>query len=510
MLVGAGLVGSGFLTRPATAACAAPTTNYGSATMKLNVDKAGEYRLWTRMMAPDTTNNSLLLEVDGGTCFVVGDSGINANAWTWVNHQNGSSTSKIVTTLSAGTHTIKLIGREPNVKVDRVLAVSDQSCTPTNFGDNCMTQADTTKPTVDITAPADGSTVNGNVVLKATATDASGISKVEFYAQDKLLGTDTTAPYEYAWDVANVANGTVTVVAKAYDTAGNNSADSQALIVKNGTSQPPAAPTELSAKADSYDKVTLTWKASTGAVNYRVVRNNVVIATTNSASYTDTTVAAGTTYNYAVIALDAQNTTSASSAVVQITTPKPSTADTTPPTQPTDLSVTAVGTHQINLGWKASTDNVGVKEYDIYRNSDEDKTFRKVATTSKTNYGDGGVYDNTTFTYYIVARDAAGNQSPASTKVGDRTPQLATQTTGTLRGTVHGNNGRPLSGVKVTIWVGSSRYQTTTNWRGRYILTDVPAGRYEVSFKKSGYDRETSYVRLSPGKTKWEDATLSR
>lgn len=494
----------------ASAACAAPKTNYGSATLKLSVDTAGDYRVWTHMLTPDATNNSVLLEIDGSSCYVVGDSGVATGAWTWVGHQNGSTSDRIVATLGKGTHTFKLIGREPNVKVDRVLVTSDQNCTPANAGENCMTAADTAKPTVGITEPNDGATVSGSAVIKASASDNTSISKVEFYVQDKLVATDNASPYEYAWNVAGLANGTYTVTAKAYDAAGNSSSDAAAFIVKNGDTTPPSAPASLSAKSDSYNKVTLDWSAVADAAKYRVLRNNVVVATVASTNYVDTTVAADTSYSYSVVAIDASNNASSPSSVVTIKTAKPSTTDTSAPSKPTDVSATAQGFSQINVVWKASSDNMGVKEYDIYRNSDEDKTFRKIATTTSTSHGDGGVYDNTTFTYYIVARDAAGNSSPNSAQAAARTPSLSETKTAVLRGTVQGRNGRPLAGVKVTLWAGDKRYEATTNWRGRYIISNIPSGRYDVTYRKDGYSKSTESVWLRAGKTKWEDATLGR
>lgn len=509
-LAALGVVVATFSAQPVSAACTAPATNYGSATVKLNVDTTTDYRLWVHMYAPSTTDDSVLLEVDGGNCYVVGDGGVGAKAWMWVNHQNGSTANRITTTLSKGTHTLKLIGREPSVKVDRVMAVSDQNCTPVNAGDNCISTADTTKPTVNITSPADGATITGNTTIKANATDNTGVGKVEFYVQNQLVSTVKSTPYEYAWNVAGQASGTVTLTVKAYDDAGNVSTDSEAVILSSNSTKPPAVPTGVNATASAYNKVNLQWNGVAGAASYRVVRNNAVIATTGSTSYTDTTVAAGTAYNYSVVAVDANNNASDTSPGVKVTTPQPPTTDATAPTKPTSLSATALSETQINIAWKASTDNVGVKEYDIYRNSDEDKTFHKVATTTKTSYGDGGVYDNTTFTYYVVARDASGNQSPPSDQAAARTPRLADRRTSTLRGTVEASNGRPLSGVHVTLWVDGERHTTTTNWRGRYIITDIPAGRYDVQFRKYGYGRSTETVRLSPHSTKWQDVTLDR
>ena len=95
------------------------------------------------------------------------------------------------------------------------------------------------------------------------------------------------------------------------------------------------------------------------------------------------------------------------------TTPPPS--DTTAPSQPGNLSATAVSSSQINLSWSASTDNVGVMGYDIYRNS----TF--LTTTTGTSYSNTGLSANTTYSYYVRAKDAAGNTSAQSTMVSETT-----------------------------------------------------------------------------------------
>jgi len=502
-----------FVPQTATAACAAPNPSYGSASLQLSVSTTGTYRLWTRMNVPDTTNNSLLLEVNG-ECFVVGDSGITPNTWTWVNHQNGTASSKITAKLTAGATTIKVFGREPNVKLDRILAVADQNCTPSALGENCMTASDTAKPSVTITNPADNATVSGTETIKATATDNTAVSKVEFYVQNQLMSTDTTAPFEYNWDASGLANGTYTLAAKAYDPTGNSATDTQAVTVKNGDSEAPSAPSNLKVTAATYRSVNLTWTGSTdntAVTAYRVIRNNSVIATvTTGLTYTDSTAVAGSTYTYQVVAIDGSNNASAPSNATQVTTPSAPTTDTSVPTTPTDLSATAISTSQINIAWKPSTDNIGIKEYDIYRNSDEDKTFRKIASTTNTSYGDGHVYDNTTFAYYIIARDGAGNSSSESAKAAATTPKLNERGTATLRGTVQGRNGRPIAGAKVTVWVGDKRFRTSTNWRGRYIITNLPAGRYDVSVRADGYDRETNTVRLWSGKTKWADVSLRR
>ncbi len=81
------------------------------------------------------------------------------------------------------------------------------------------------------------------------------------------------------------------------------------------------------------------------------------------------------------------------------------TADTTAPTAPTDLSATALSEGQIDLSWTASTDNVGVTGYNIYRNGTE------IGSTTSTSYSDTGLAFNTFYCYKVEAYDAAGNAS---------------------------------------------------------------------------------------------------
>lgn len=84
-------------------------------------------------------------------------------------------------------------------------------------------------PTVSLTSPTAGSsyTAPASIPLTANAIDSDGsIAKVEFYNGTTLLGTVTASPYSYTW--GNVAAGSYTVTAKAYDNLGA-SADSASM-----------------------------------------------------------------------------------------------------------------------------------------------------------------------------------------------------------------------------------------------------------------------------------------
>ncbi|HEX5746557.1 MAG TPA: Ig-like domain-containing protein [Archangium sp.] len=96
--------------------------------------------------------------------------------------------------------------------------------------------SDTTPPTVNITAPANAATVSGTVDVTASASDAVGVKKVEFYVDGSLADTDTAAPYVFTWNTAGVANGSHSIMAKAYDAANNVSTDNDTSVTVSNTS----------------------------------------------------------------------------------------------------------------------------------------------------------------------------------------------------------------------------------------------------------------------------------
>ena len=90
----------------------------------------------------------------------------------------------------------------------------------------------------------------------------------------------------------------------------------------------------------------------------------------------------------------------------------PTSGDTQPPTAPTNLAYTQASGGQITLTWGASTDNVGVSNYDIYANN----ALLTSVPGSALTYTDNPPTTQT-ITYYVRARDAAGNQSANSNSV---------------------------------------------------------------------------------------------
>lgn len=463
-------------------------------------------------MPADATNNSFLLQVDSTNCYTISSS-TGAGTWLWSDYQNNDSASKVSLSLTQGSHAIKLIGNAPGVKVDRIVLVADQgaqTCVPTGFGDNCNTPDDTTPPTVSLTGPASGSTVSGSVNVTATASDNVGVTKVEFYVNSQLAATSTTSPYSFSWDTTKVANGTQTLIVKAYDAAGNNSADSYSVSVQNSTggtgggggttpdTQLPSAPTGVTATATDPHKVVVKWNASTdnvGIKGYYVYRNNAIVAQVgNVTTYTDTTVLPNTTYRYIVSAIDTSNNEGDNSAAAQVTTPNVA-GDTQAPTAPGPLTAQAANSKQVNLNWGASTDNVGVAGYDVYR-STKGGTPKKVATVTTTSYGDTGLTAGTAYSYYVKARDPSGNTSNASNTVNVTTPKALTRAT--LTGTVTSGSTK-IFNATVAVTTNGTKYTTTTNRHGRYVIRGVPGGHYSVTYRASGYVSRSNSLTLTSG-----------
>jgi hypothetical protein len=98
---------------------------------------------------------------------------------------------------------------------------------------------DEAPPSVSISAPANGATVSGIVVVRASASDNRGVAGVQFRLDGAALGAeDTAAPYETAWDTAGVANGAHTLTAVARDAAGNSATSAPVTVtVANGVPQ---------------------------------------------------------------------------------------------------------------------------------------------------------------------------------------------------------------------------------------------------------------------------------
>jgi len=98
------------------------------------------------------------------------------------------------------------------------------------------------------------------------------------------------------------------------------------------------------------------------------------------------------------------------------TTPTP---DTTAPTAPTNLVASSITTTSLNLTWTASTDNIGVTGYDVYMNG----TLKTSVTTASASIT--GLTAGTAYSFYVKAKDLAGNSSANSSTINATTTSIS-------------------------------------------------------------------------------------
>jgi len=133
------------------------------------------------------------------------------------------------TTATNGPHTLAAIARDGAGHQ----ATASASVTVAN---------DFAAPTVTLTSPVAGTTLNGIVTARVTASDDVGVAGVQFKIDGAPMGAEATAaPYELVWNTADAVNGTHTVTAVARDGAGHETAASAVVTVANDSRAPTVA-----------------------------------------------------------------------------------------------------------------------------------------------------------------------------------------------------------------------------------------------------------------------------
>lgn len=438
------------LTSTARAACPAPVTTYGGASYSAPASTSGTFAVWSRVMVPDTTNKTFSLSIGDALCNVtVGNGAITPGQWVWVNYRDGNVDSKISIALTAGTYNVQLGGTKPGVKVDKIMLVQNLSCIPVNDGSNCVTTADTQAPTVPANLISPSQTSESVSLSWGNSTDNTGVVRYDVYRGGTKIGSSTVNSFtESNLQAATAYSYHVT----AADAAGNTSTPSNTLQVSTKQLADTTPPVATLVAPKTGDVLSQTVALNATAVDDRAVASikfylddYTLLSTTPAATPTasatfnfDSTKYTNGSHRIHAVATDTSgNTSSTAAATVTISN---TFADTTAPTAPTGLTVGTRTTNSVALSWTASTDNVGVTGYEIYRNS------ARVATVTSLQHVDQFLVANTTYNYYVRAIDAAGNASTPSTTVQattleapDTTPPTVTLTApvaGTISGLV--------------------------------------------------------------------------
>jgi len=286
--------------------------------------------------------------------------------------------------------------------------------------------SDTQAPGVTITTPAYNNTVNGNVTVEVAASDDTGVTQVVLHANGQSVGSDSTAPYQFSWDSAQVADGDATLTAYAYDAANNTGISSGVTV--NVDNQPDnvdtTAPTvAIISPAASNNIISGTVKIGvnasddTGVTDVVLYVNGQIAGTDSTAPYEfnwDSTQVADGNVTFVANAYDASSNKGTSSSVTATVDNQPDVMDVAAPS----VAITNLwngsevsGTVSINA---SASDDTGVTQLSVYidgslKCSSPDTESLNCSWNTRKLSG--------THTITAVASDTAGKSSETSVSV---------------------------------------------------------------------------------------------
>ncbi len=202
----------------------------------------------------------------------------------------------------------------------------------------------------------------------------------------------------------------------------------------------PSAPTGLTATASSSSVIGLSWTAVTPPANCTISSYSVYGSTTSgftpssanliksgvtTTSYSNTGLAASTTYYYVVEAVDAEGTSAASGQASAETSPA---SCSTVPSAPTGLTATASSSSAIGLSWTAVTPpaNCTISSYSVYGSTTSGFTPGSgnliTSGLTGTSYSNTGLAASTTYYYVVEALDADGTSAASAQASAETSP----------------------------------------------------------------------------------------
>lgn len=281
---------------------------------------------------------------------------------------------------------------------------------------------DTTPPTVSLNSPTNGTTVLGTIGLAASASDNIGVTKVSFYrdGSSSALATDTTSPYSANWNTTTVTNGVHSLVAKAFDAAGNVATSSTVSVTVNNPPDTIAPVVSLTAPLDGSLASGKIPVAANATDNYSVIKVEFYKDSDTTPFATDTTTPFSITFNTTTVpngthtlrakAYDlAGNATMSATVSINISNDPDTTAPTVSITAP--IAGATVG-GKIPVTASAS-DNYWVTKVEFYKDSDA----TAFATDTSSPYSvtfNTTTLSNGTHTFKAKAYDAAGFSTVSS------------------------------------------------------------------------------------------------
>jgi hypothetical protein len=411
----------------------------------------------------------------------------------------GSMTSFSTTTSTS--HTTVVSGLSNGGSYSYYVKCSDaQSNTnATDYTISFTVTADTTAPTVSMTAPTDGSTVSGaSVSLTASASDDVAVAGVQFKVDTNTnIGSeDTTSTYGVTWDSTGVSDGIHTLIAVGRDTTNNRATSTAITVLVDNTAPVRSAGSPSDTLSINTTSTTLslstdeaaTCKYSTSAST--AYGSMTAFSTTGGTSHSSTIsgLSNGGSYVYYVKCADARGVTNATDYSISFSVAGDATAPTASLTAPLNNAV--VSGASVSLTATANDDvSVSGVQFKVDTNTNigsEDTSAPYAVTWDSTGVADGS------HSLIAVARDGTGHYGTSSIVTVTVDNTAPTRSAGSPSGALSaGTNATTIS--LTTNETATCKYSTNSGASYASMTTFTTTGETTHSALISGLADSTSY-----------------
>jgi len=263
-------------------------------------------------------------------------------------------------------------------------------------------------PEVSITSPKEGATVSKTITIRANATDDKGVTKVEFYIDNKLIHVNNNSPYNASWDTTKYSSGYHTIKARAYDTINQTGDDSIQVKVDQPPEVTISSPTD---GANVSGIVTIQAKANDdfGIKKVQFYINGELLRKDSKHPYEynwNTTQTFNGSYRIRTTVYDTINQTDTDLINVELI-----------PHAPLDFSGNKVENRAllqrefINvLTWKSNPYNRNITNYRIYQLAGSDRSLVEESSSDTFEYWHRNVNKDDQYQYALVAVDNQGRE----------------------------------------------------------------------------------------------------
>ncbi len=365
---------------------------------------------------------------------------------------------------------------------------------PANSFNGSVDNSDTQAPTVPTNLSSPSKTHSSISLSWTASTDNVGVTSYRIYRGGNFVGSSSNTNYT---DVNLTASTTYSYTVRAQDAAGNESAASTSLSVTTSAIDNGYGHTIVTSTSALFFANNAPWADVHYTINNGAQQNvRMTHDSSNNNTQTISNVAAGSTIRYRfTIGLPAGGAFETAWTTFQM---NGGGNDTQAPTAPTNVNSPSKTASTISLSWTASTDNVGVTGYNIYRGG------VKVGSNSGTSFTDSGLQANTAYSYSVKAFDAANNESAASTSISVTTLNS------------NNNYGHTVSGANVQFYVNNAPWadvhfivnnggqqnvrMTASGNNHSYTLPNITAGssiRYRFTIGSGAGAYETQWVTFT-------------